>query len=214
MARALPQSPAPPPALHDRAIQDLSFIRQAMEGSSAFTDVSGWGLVGMGVSALGTAAIARAQPSAGRWLASWFVEAAVAALFGGWMTWRKMRRHRRVEDAPLLSRPARKFLFGFWPAMLAGAVLTAALINPADLSRDGSTVPPILPGLWLLLYGVSVVTAGAYSVRAVPLMGAGLMTLGGLTLLLPATAVDLMLALGFGAWQIAVGLWIARRHGG
>lgn len=214
MSSPVSHASAPPPALHGRAIQDLSFIRQAMEGSTAFTDLSGWGVVGMGTSALGAAALAHAQPNAGRWLVTWLAEAAVAALFGGWMTWRKMRLHRRVEDAPLIPRPARKFLFGFWPAMLAGAVLTAALIDASDLWRDGSTVPRVLPGLWLLLYGASVVTAGAYSVRAVPLMGAGLMAFGSVALLLPATAADLLLALGFGAWQIAFGVWIARRHGG
>lgn len=202
-----------PPALHDRAMQDLSFIRQAMEGSTAFTDLSGWGLVGIGTSALGAAAIARAQPTAGRWLATWLVEAGIAVLFGGWMTWRKLASRRRAEGAPLLSRPARKFFLGFWPAMLAGAVLSAALLGPADLSREARSLPPALPGLWLLLYGVAVLNAGAFSVRAVPLMGAGLMALGGVTLLLPAAA-DLLLALGFGVWQVAFGIWIVRRHGG
>lgn len=214
MAAPLRQSTSTPPALHDRAMQDLSFIRQTMEGASSFTDVPGWGLVGIGVSAIVAAVIARAQPSAGRWLGVWVTEACLAALFGGWMTWRKMKRRVRVNGAPVLSVPARKFLFGFWPAMLAGAALTVALLDFSDIWRVNSAVPPVLPGLWLLLYGVSIMTAGTFSVRAVPLMGAGLMAMGAVALVIPGLRANMMLAVGFGVWQIAFGLWIARRHGG
>ena len=57
-------------------------------------------------------------------------------------------------------------------------------------------------------------TAGAFSVRVVPLMGIGFMVLGSIALLVPALSGDLLLALGFGGLQIAFGAVIARRHGG
>jgi hypothetical protein len=207
--------PAPePPALHERAIQDLSFIRRTMEGAASFTDVPGWGLVTIGCTAVATSAIAAAQPNAGRWISVWVAEAVLAVLIGGGMMWRKMRRHVQAGSPPVLSAPARKFLFGFWPAVFAGAVLTFALVDFNEVWRDHSVVPQALPGLWLLLYGVGVTTAGAFSVRAVPLMGAGFMTLGTAALLFPQLSADVLLAMGFGVWQIAFGLWIARRHGG
>ena len=211
---APPRRPTNPPALHERALQDLSFIRRTMEGASAFTDVPGWGLVGMGVTAIGASSLAAAQPSAGRWISVWIAEACVGGLLGIGMMWRKMRARAPQPDAPLLSIPARKFLFGFWPAILAGAILTAALIDPALVWRDGSTVPRILPGLWMLLYGVGVITAGAFSVRAVPLMGAGFMAFGSLSLLVSSLSPNLILAAAFGVWQIGFGFWNARRHGG
>jgi hypothetical protein len=72
----------------------------------------------------------------------------------------------------------------------------------------------VLPGLWLLLYGVAITTAGAYSIRAVPLMGMGFLALGTLTLFLPLLNGDLMMALGFGGLQVGFGVHIARGHGG
>ena len=203
-----------PPALHDRALQDLSFIRRTMEGASSFTDVPGWGLVVTGATALGAATLASLQPSAGRWIAVWLVEAVLGTLLGGAFMLRKMRRRAQPDGAPLLSIPARKFLLGFWPAILAGAVLTFALIDPRGIWDASSVAPHALAGLWLLLYGVGVVTAGAFSVRAVPLMGIGFMLLGAIALLVPATPGDLFLALGFGVLQMVFGAWIARRHGG
>ena len=59
-----------------------------------------------------------------------------------------------------------------------------------------------------------MVTAGAFSVRVVPLMGIGFMALGTLALLVPALSGDVLLAIGFGGLQIAFGAVIARRHGG
>lgn len=200
------------PALHDRAIQDLSFIRKTMEGAASFTDVPGWGLVLIGLTAVGAAPLASAQPTAVRWLAVWLGEAVLGATLGSALMLRKMRH--RAGPGPVLSVPARKFLLGFWPAILAGAVLTVSLADRGGMWQQGSRAPEVLPGLWLLLYGVGVVTAGAFSVRAVPLMGVGFMALGTLALLVPQVPGDLLLALGFGGLQIVFGILIARRHGG
>lgn len=203
------------PALHDRALQDLSFIRRTMEGASSFTDVPGWGLVAVGATAVGATLLAAAQTTAAGWIGVWLAEAVVGVVIGGGTTWRKMRRNSvRSSGSPLLSVPARKFLLGFWPAIVAGAVLTFALVDVRSVFLANSQVPPVLPGLWLLLYGVGVLTAGAFSVRAVPLMGGVFMMLGAVALLVPGISGDLFLALGFGVLQMACGIWIARRHGG
>lgn len=203
-----------PPALHDRALQDLSFIRRTMEGAASFTDVPGWGLVGVGALAMTAAPVAASQPSAERWLAVWVGTAVLAAIAGSWAMWRKMRRRVGAEAVFTLSQPARKFLLGFWPSMLAGAVLTAALLDPFTPGVDARLLQRMLPGLWLLLYGVGVTTAGAHSIRAVPLMGAGFLLLGALALFLPFAQGDVMMALGFGVLQIGFGVRIARRYGG
>ena len=209
--------PAPnrePPALHDRALQDLSFIRRTMEGAASFTDVPGWGLVAVGVSALVAAPIAHRQPTDERWLVVWLLSAVVAVSIGGGTMLRKMRRRVSADGALTLSVPARKFLLSFWPAILAGAVLTLALVDPYTPGIDPHLADRVLPGVWLLLYGVGVTTAGAFSIRAVPLMGFGLIALGVFALFVPLVNGDVMMAVGFGGVQTIFGFYIARRHGG
>jgi len=202
------------PTLHDRALDDLTFIRRTMEGAASFTDVPGWGLVAVGVVALATAPIAARQPSAERWLAVWLCAATVAAIVGSAAMVAKMRRRIASNGARLLNVPTRKFLLGFWPAIFAGALITIGLLDPFTPGIEARLTAHIFPGLWLVLYGLGVTTAGAFSIRAVPMMGLALMILGGVALLLPAVDGDLMMAVGFGTLQIGFGTYIARRHGG
>lgn len=189
-----------------------------MEGAASFTDVPGWGTVVVGGTALGATLIARAQATAGQWLLVWLLEAALAASIASAFIWRKARRRIAAEGGgearPAFGIGARKFLLGFWPGIFAGALLTFALIDFSTVWTASGAVPRVLPGMWLLLYGVAILTAGAWSVRAVPAMGLGFLLLGGVALFVPALSGDLMLALGFGIWHITMGLFIARRHGG
>jgi hypothetical protein len=94
----------------------------------------------------------------------------------------------------------------FAPPIVVGGLLTFAL------ARAGFHAA--LPGVWLLLYGTAIVTAGAFSVRVVPIMGLCLMLLGAMALFVPRSTGDLFMAVGFGFVQIGFGIWIARRYGG
>ncbi|MGH7557903.1 MAG: hypothetical protein ACREMD_09075 [Gemmatimonadota bacterium] len=187
--------------LTDHAVDDLRFIRSAMERAGAFTAVPGWGGVAMGVIALAAALIAAAQPSTGRWLAVWVGAAAIASAIGLWTMARKARR----LDVPLVSGPGRKFALGLLPPVGVGALLTAALLRSGD--------PAMIPAVWLLLYGTGIVAAGAFSVPVVPIQGLAFLVLGAAALIAPA-AGDLLLGLGFGGVSIVFGIVIARRHGG
>lgn len=190
--------PTEPIALHDRAMDNLRFIRQTMEQATAFTAVPGLGGVLMGATALAAAWLASTQPTVLAWLAVWIAEAALAVVIASIGIAIKSRR----AGIPLLSGPGRKFMLSFVPPVGSAVLLTPALYTL------GAT--DVIPGLWLLLYGAGVITAGTYSVRVVPLMGLAFMVLGGAALLAPPAAGDAFLAAGFGGLHIGFGVIIAR----
>lgn len=195
---ARPERPDLSPNLAD----DLRFIRDTMERTSAFTAVSGWGQVLLGVTAVAAAIIAARQLSPFAWLKVWLAEGLVAVAIGLLScTWKANRR-----GLPLFSGPARKVALGLAPPLVAGAFLTFLLFRAGLQSA--------LPATWLLLYGAGIMTGGAFSVAIVPVMGLCFMLLGGLAVLAPAAWGNVFLAAGFGGLHIIFGTLIARRHGG
>jgi hypothetical protein len=191
-----------PAALHDRAMDNLRYIRETMERASAFTAVPGWGQVAIGLTALAATYLAAHQPTARAWLGVWLAEAIISLLIAGWL----MDRKARAQGVPLLSGPGRKVAFSLSPPMIVGALLTVTLFR----ARLVSAIPP----MWLLLYGTGVVTGGMFSVRVVPVMGVCFMLLGAAGLFLPASLGNWLMAAGFGGLHIVFGLIIARRYGG
>ncbi len=197
-----PDSPRPPDALHARAMDDLRYIRETMEGAASFTALSGWGGAIIGLTAFPAAYLAAQAPTHRSWMRIWLVEAVIGVLIGVGMTVRKARRARQ----PLFGRPGRKFALTFAMPLAAGAILTIPLYY--------SGLTAILPGTWLLLYGTAFATAGAFSVSAVPVMGLSFMVVGTAALAAPAAWGDALMAAGFGALHIVFGALIARKHGG
>lgn len=193
-----PQSSEPPASM----IEDLQYIRRTMENSSSFTAVPGWGTAAMGVTALLAALVALKQPNFGRWMAVWLIDAVLAFCVAMWT----MRRKARRAGIPLFSGPGRKFALSFFPPILVAVILTAVLYRAGAVNA--------IPGMWLLLYGTSVVSGGSFSVRIVPAMGSCFIILGALALITPAAWAIWWMVLGFGVLHVVFGTMIARRHGG
>jgi hypothetical protein len=183
-------------------MDNLRYIRETMERSAAFTHVSGLGGVGMGVVALVAAALASRATEPATWLAIWLVAAGVSFALSALM----MARKSHAEGVPLLSGPGRRFAWNMIPPLAAGGVLTAALARAGAFG--------LLPGMWLLLYGVSIVTGGSYSVRLIPFMGGIFMLCGLAAIASPAEWGDAYMAIAFGGLHIVFGLVIWRKHGG
>jgi hypothetical protein len=199
----LHRTPAPePPALHVRAMDNLAFIRDTMEAAGAFTAVSGWGMVAVGVIATIAAMIASAQSTVLQSLNVWLAAAILAPTV---MLFAIVRKARRAH-MPLLSGPGRKFVLSFSPPMLVGALLTIVLY------RAG--IAAAIPGMWMLLYGTAVVAGGAFSVKIVPVMGFCFMLAGTIAVFAPPSWNDWIMAAAFGGLHAAFGVAIARRHGG
>jgi len=191
-----------PPALHERALADLHFIRRTMERASTFTAFSGWGLALIGAITIGAGWWANGRSGRDSWLAAWLALAVVSMAIAATTTWWKARG----MEQPLFASPARRFALGLLPPLAAGAIVTAALARHGHFH--------LLPGIWLLLYGAGVVTGGAFSVRIVPAMGFAFMALGAAALLGPLAWSDWLLVAGFGGVHVLFGAVIGARYGG
>jgi len=190
-------------SIHDRAADNLRYIRDAMERASAFTAVPGWGGVLMGLTAIAAAVVAGRRRAGGDdWLSIWLVEAVIGLVIGLAATIRKAKR----SGVPLVSGSGRRFLLSFTPPLVVGGLLTLALV------RGG--LADLLPATWLLTYGAAVVTGGAFSVPVVPILGLCFLALGGVAVMAPSSWGDVLMGIGFGGLEIVFGVWIARRHGG
>ncbi len=191
-----------PTSLHVHAIEDLRFIRQTMENAASFTAVPGWGGVAMGLTAVAAATLGPRPSNARAWIITWLLAALSAFVLGALTVFWKARR----KGTPVFTLPGRKFMLSLFPPLLAGGILSLALFD-AGLTR-------LLPGVWLLLYGVGVISAGAFSVPVVPVMGLCFMVAGVAAVFCPPAWGNAVMAAGFGGLHILFGLIIARRYGG
>ncbi len=191
--------PAPLPA---HAVDDLRFIRETMQNAASFTAVPGWGGVAMGITAVGAACIAPPASSAKAWFVTWIVAALVGFALGTLSVYWKARR----VGTSILTGPGRKFLLSLFPPLVAGGIISAAIY----VAGQGH----LLPGIWLLLYGVGVISAGTFSVPVVPAMGLCFLLVGGVAIFCPPAWANSVMAVGFGLPHILFGLIIARRYGG
>lgn len=188
-------------SLAERAEDNLRFIRSTMESASVFTGLSGQGYVLTGMTALLASWLASLQTEPARWLFVWMCELALATMISSGFTWKKTRQ----LGISLRLSTTRKLLSAFLPAMLVGGLLSLVFYKEQLI--------PLLPGVWLSLYGAAVITAGAWSVRILPVMGVMFMLLGAIALLTPVST-DWLMAIGFGGLHIVFGALIWRRYGG
>src|SRR5687767_12276735 len=108
-----------PQPLHDRALDNLQFIRSTMERAGSFTGVPGWGMVLLGLTALAASFHAGPLPAGSavfgdpqrHWLTTWLAEAVVAATLGVAAT---LQKARRAGDT-MTQGPGRRFGLGVLP---------------------------------------------------------------------------------------------------
>lgn len=196
------QESGEPISLGDRAIDNLQFIRETMERSTSFTAVPGYGGMLMGVTALVAAYIANTQVLLRDSLLTWLAEAALAFAIGLLAMWQKSK----IDGQSLVSTPARKFAIGFAPPLIVGVITVLGLWRHDQFY--------VLPPVCMLAYGAAVVCGGAYSVRAVPVMGWCFIALGAMAFVLPTNYGNLMMAASFGVLHIVFGAIIAKKYGG
>ena len=194
-----------PAPIHEHALSNLRYIREAMERAGEFTSIPGWGGFVVGLTAIAAAItgnhfLSLQEPRT--WLLVWLGEAVLAVVIGGVAMFRKGRR----LGVPFDSKPAQRFFVSYLAPIVAGAALTYALGHAGRYD--------FLPETWLLLYGASFISSGAFSIRVVPVMGVCFMLLGIVACFLPLVAGNVLLGVGFGGLHVIFGLIIARSYGG
>jgi hypothetical protein len=192
-----------PAAIHDQALHNIRYIRETMERSSAFTSIPGWGGVAIGVTAAAASFVAATftiQPRL--WVVTWLGEAAIAVVIAAITMVAKMRR----AGVSFSAAPTRRFFTAYSAPLVAAALITLVLFRASMFAP--------LPAVWLLLYGASFITSGAFSIRVVPVMGICFMLLGLAACFVPLTIGNILMGAGFGVLHIAFGLIIARSYGG
>ena len=192
----------PPTRTAPEVIEDLRFIRDTMERSAAFTAVSGWGQVLLGITAAGAAWLAAHQVSPFAWLRVWLAEALLAAAIGLLAcSWKANRR-----GLPLFSGPARKVALGLAPPLVAGTFLTFLLFRAGLQSA--------LPAAWLLLYGAGIITGGALLRSHCPCHGGLLHVTRRFSCAWPGRMGQLVSCRRIRRPAHRIRMLIARRHGG
>jgi hypothetical protein len=188
--------------MHEHALSNLRYIREAMERASAFTSIPGWGGVAIGVTALVATFIAHNASTRRLWVVMWLTEAVIAALIAAAAMARKAGR----AGVSFRNAAARRFFVSYFAPVVAAAVLTLFLVRAGFFAA--------LPATWLLLYGASFVSSGTFSIPVVPVMGVCFMLLGLAACFVPFAVANALLGVGFGALHVIFGVVIARRYGG
>jgi hypothetical protein len=181
------------------AEQTLSVIRTLMERSTRYTKLSGHAGIAAGVLTLGGAAL--------RWwyqtpfLSTWIGVLIAAIAANVWFTWRLAR----AGGEPFWTRQTRTVVLALMPALIAGLVLTAVL------ARVGQE--PLLPGVWMLLWGVGALAMSFFTPHVISLLGVAFMVAGTVHLLLPPGSDAVSMSMTFGAIHLVYGvvLYVARQ---
>jgi hypothetical protein len=191
-----------PAPIHEHALSNLRYIRDAMERASAFTSIPGWGGVAVGITAILAAVIGHRAPTWRAWLYTWLAEAVVAAVIAGVTMFLKARK----AQVSFSGGAARRFFASYFAPVIAGAVLTVVLAERGFYTA--------LAPMWLLLYGASFVGSGLYSIPVVPVMGVCFMALGIAACFGGFPMANALMGVGFGGLHVVFGVVIARRYGG
>ena len=175
----------------------LRYIRSSMDAAAL---VATPGSAGIAIGLVGViAALLAAGPGHAHWLTVWISAAPLASLMGAAI----MARQQRLQGRTLFGPSVRRFVLCLAPALLVGAALTTVDLYDGNLR--------VIPGTWLLLYGCAVMAASAMTIGLVAWLGGLFVLLGIAALLLPASAHNLILGVGFGGLHLLFGAYLIGR---
>ena len=180
----------------------LNYIRDVMAQATTFTAVPGRGMIGMGLVAILAAGYATMNLAPTSWIVAWIVAVLVGPIIGCGALIAKAKH----TGESFQSGVGRKFIMSFLPSLFVGFLISIGLWDSGQVS--------LMPGVWMLLYGVGTIAGGAYSVRIIPIMGICFLVFGAIALFLPLFWGNLLMAISFGGLHILFGFIITVKYGG
>ena len=191
-----------PDSIGTGAAAHLRYIRDTIEAAQTFTTIPGKGCIAMGIAAVIAAALESIPALSDHWLPIWLAAAVLSAAVALFF----MEEKARIQGLSLRRTVATRFFLTLAPAVVAGGILTVALMD--SVGRE------VVAGIWLLLYGVAVAGCGVFSLGLVLIAGFAFMGLGTVTLAAPGAWAPWLLGAGFGGIHLVLGVLIMRDHGG
>ena len=179
------------------AEETLSVIRTLMERGTRYTNLSGHAGIAAGLLALlGSALRLRFQtPFLPTWIGVLVAACSAIVFFTAMMA--------RANGEPFWTRQAKTVVLALTPAFLSALLLTAVL------ARIGQEA--LLPGVWMLLWGVGALAMSFFTPRVISLLGMAFMLAGAVTLFLNPGPDAVTMGLTFGAIHLAYGVVLSIR---
>ena len=196
----------------EQAEDQVALIRDVLERTTRFTDLPGTACLAAGGLALAGAGVASAlgadftvDPSGGRHALLALTWGAVALVSGALVVALSILAARRA-GRPAWSALARRVVVATLPGLYVGAVLT-------EFARRSGRID-VLPALWCLSYGASLLGLGLYAGWKANVAGLLFLAAGSLSLLGAAPGGNLLMAIAFGGFHALLGILILKgpRH--
>lgn len=177
------------------AEQTLSVIRTLMERSTCYTNLSGHAGIAAGVLTLVGCGLRVGfhTPFIATWMGVLVATVAAVVYFTASLA--------RSNDEPIWTRQARTVVTALLPGLAAALVLTLVLTRLGQQS--------ILPGVWMLLWGVGALAMSFFTPRVISILGGTFLAAGTVVLLIPPVDDALSMGLTFGAIHLAYGIVLA-----
>jgi hypothetical protein len=174
------------------AEQTLAVIRTFMERGTQYTNLSGHAGIAAGALALlGSFLRMRFDtPFLPTWIGVLAAACATTVLFTAAMA--------RAHGEPVWTRQARTVTQALLPAFFATLLMTVVL------SRAGEEA--LLPGVWMLLWGVGALGMSFFTPRVISLLGVTFLAAGTVTLVVGIPNDALTMGLTFGAIHLVYGV--------
>ena len=185
------------------ASRDLARIRSLMERAGRYSLLSGYAAVADGLLGASGAGLCRALDArfsrpgdAGRLAAIW--GAVLVLAMGQSIAFTIASARRRAE--PAWSPMTQQVVTAMLPALFVGAAITGFGLQTRQLG--------LLPPIWMLAYGSSLMGMGLFAGRRVQLAAMLFLLLGAATLFWWKDRGLLMMLVSFGGIHILLGAWI------